>query len=86
MPGIRCKCGEILRYGEIPNPIEWNIISDVEMDRFTGLVDAGELYREMKSMLLCPSCGRLWIYWNGFDQDPQEYVGGPGDSADVSSS
>lgn len=86
MPGIRCKCGEILRYGEIPNPIEWDIISDVEMDRFTGQIDAGELYREMKSMLLCPNCGRLWIYWNGFDQDPQEYVKGSADSPDVSTS
>lgn len=74
MPGISCTCGKWLRYGEIPNPIEWLIISDVEYDQFQGQVDAEELLFAMKSMLKCPQCGRVWIYWNGFRSAPEEYI------------
>ena len=74
MPGMLCRCAESLRYGEIPNRIEWLVISDVEYDRFSGSVDAEELYRAMKSILKCPKCGRLWIFWEGFSQPPAEYV------------
>jgi hypothetical protein len=79
MPAIRCRCGEVLRYGEIPSPIEWKIISDVQMDDFSGMVDAEEVYGAMKSLLVCPQCGRLWVYWNGFGADPTEYIPALGD-------
>jgi hypothetical protein len=74
MPKIVCKCGQWLRYGDIPNPIEWLFISDVEYDKFSGSVDAEVLYRAMKSFLQCPICGRLWVFWNGFGSDPDEYI------------
>jgi len=74
MPKIVCTCGWWLRYGDIPNPIEWLFISDVDYDKFTGSVDAEELYRALKSFLQCPNCGRLWVFWNGFDQEPAEYI------------
>ena len=73
MPSIICKCGEKLGYGEIPNPIEWLTISDVDYDAYEGNVDAEELYREMKSILRCPSCGRLWAFWDGFESEPISY-------------
>ncbi len=74
MPAIRCKCGEVLRYGEIPNPIEWLFISDTAYDTLSGAIDAEFLYGQMKSFLRCPVCKRLWVFWDGFDNDPSEYI------------
>jgi hypothetical protein len=46
MPSILCKCRNRLDYGEIPNPIEWRMISDVAFDGFSGLVDADDVYQK----------------------------------------
>jgi len=75
MPKLLCRCSEVLRYGDIPCPIEWRVISDVEFDRFSGQVDAEDVYRATQTVLRCPRCGRLWVFWNDKD-DPQEYVPG----------
>lgn len=74
MPSILCKCGEKLNFGEIPNPIEWLMISDEEFEKFQGTVDSEAIYREMSSALKCPRCKRLWIFWNGFDFAPLSYA------------
>jgi hypothetical protein len=74
MPKIACKCGESLGFGEIPNPIEWLFMSDSDFDEFSGAIESESLYSRMKSCLECPSCKRLWIFWNGFDAAPVEYV------------
>lgn len=73
MPSFLCRCGKQLRYGEIPNPIEWLLISDVEYDDFTGMVDAETIYKKMRSMMVCPNCSRLWIFWRGFGESPISY-------------
>ena len=73
MPKLRCDCGDVMRYGDIPCPNEWLFISDTEYDAFSGVVDAEELYRAMKSFLRCPNCGRLWVFWNGFASAPEGY-------------
>ena len=64
MPTI--KCGEILHYGEIPCPDEWLFISDVEFDKFSGSVDAEEIYKAMKILIKCSSCGTMWFFGDGF--------------------
>ncbi|GGH18361.1 hypothetical protein E2R65_14070 [Mucilaginibacter phyllosphaerae] len=74
MPAIRCKCSNIINYGEIPNPNELLMISDVKYDNYSGLIDAEDLYGEMTSILQCNVCGRLWIYWNGFKNIPVCYL------------
>ncbi|GAB3150824.1 hypothetical protein GCM10027161_50360 [Microbispora hainanensis] len=75
MAKIRCRCMYVITTsGEIPNPLEWKIISDSRFDDFEGLVDAEEIYRACTSMFRCPVCGRLWVYWNGFDRDPECYA------------
>lgn len=74
MPSILCRCGEKLRYGEIPNSIEWLAISDNEYDAFSGEINAEDLYRNMCSLLKCPRCGRLWAFWDGFGSPPTVYV------------
>lgn len=74
MAKFRCICGTIIQTsGPIPNELEWKILSDVEFDRFEGLVDAEEVYMASKSVFKCPTCGRLWIFWGGMDESPQCY-------------
>jgi hypothetical protein len=74
MPAIRCRCGESLRYGEIPNPIEWLLIADQEYDKYQGAIDAEALYQAMRNMLKCPKCARLWVFWDGFGSSPVSYA------------
>jgi len=74
MPNLTCGCGEILQYGEIPCTNEWLLISDVEFDKFSGLVDAEEIYKAMKSLIKCTRCGTIWLFWDGFQAKPQPYV------------
>ena len=73
MPGITCKCGNIIKYGEIPNPNEWLFISDIQFDNFVEKIDVETLYKNMKSMLICHQCGRLWFFWGGFNNPPTLY-------------
>jgi hypothetical protein len=77
MPSIVCKCGEQIRYGNIPCVDEWLFISDVDFDQFSNLVDSEDIYKSMKHALKCPSCQRLWLYTKGFDCQPAEYVFNP---------
>jgi len=74
MPSIRCRCGEILRYGEIPCREEWLLISDVDFDKLTGPINPESIYQTMTSFLKCPHCERLWVFWNGFATQPKEYA------------
>lgn len=48
MPKMICKCGTLLRYGDIPCKIQYNFISDEEYDKFQDTIDAEELFMEMK--------------------------------------
>ena len=63
MPSIECRCGRHLSYGEIPSPIEWRILSDVEFDRFVGTVEVEAIYAATRLMLRCTDCERLWVCW-----------------------
>lgn len=74
MPKFRCECGEILSYSEIPCKIEYKFISDLDYDKFQGEIDAEVLYEQMKSFIKCSSCARLWVFWDGFQKEPAEYV------------
>jgi hypothetical protein len=73
MPAIKCICGNKINYGEIPNKNEFLIISDVEYDNFSGLIDSEKLYKKMKSILECKKCHRLYFFKNGFNNDPIIY-------------
>ena len=74
MPSFKCKCGNILRYGIIPNKDEWLLISDEKFDEYAGEINSEELYSEMKSMLVCQNCKRIWLFWEGFGQKPVPYL------------
>jgi|CXWL01.1.fsa_nt_gi hypothetical protein len=90
MPAILCKCSRRISLGAIPCEHEWLFINDVEYDKMTTspAMPAGGsdpyrsteeditdvLYRTMRRFVLCPDCGRLWVYWQGYKQEPQEYM------------
>ena len=73
MPGIKCKCGNTIDIGRIPNPNELLLISDMEYDNFSGQINSEELYLKFKSMLSCDCCKRLLYFKNGFDNNPEYY-------------
>lgn len=74
MPKMRCTCGNLLRMGDIPCDIQYMFISDTDFGKLHEQVDSEELYLKMKMFFQCESCNRLWVFWNGFDKPPQEYV------------
>jgi len=74
MPKLQCRCGETLSYGQIPCPIEGLYISDVEYDKFVGEIDAESLYSSFKHFLRCPTCRRLWLFEEGYQNEPEEYM------------
>lgn len=76
MPKLECKCGDLLDYGNIPCEMEYLFISDVNFDKFNETIEHQVLYREMNSFLKCPRCGRLWIFWDGFQSIATEYIRG----------
>ncbi|QQT26617.1 MULTISPECIES: hypothetical protein [Sphingobacterium] len=73
MPKIRCVCDYIINLSEIPSPNQYLIISDVEMDTYVGQVDVEQLYMAMKIVARCSNCGRLHVFYDGFDEDPVIY-------------
>ena len=74
MPNTTCSCGHRIWFGEIPCPYEWLMISDTRYDDYQETVDAEALYGEMTHALKCPSCQRLLIFWEGFEQPPTIYT------------
>ncbi len=74
MPKIVCSCKNILSYSEIPSSIEYKFISDCDYDQYQDMINAKDLYQNMKSFLKCPQCNHLWIFWNGYTNPPIEYM------------
>lgn len=76
MPKILCRCGEIIGLGDIPSSNQWMIISDVDItdeDWENKNLNMADLYKKMNIVVKCPKCKRLYIYWNGFDKEPEVY-------------
>ena len=74
MPSLSCTCGRRIEYGSIPCPDEWLFISDTDYDGFSGLVDADVIYKSMRSFLKCTCCGSLWVFWDGYRRQAQQFV------------
>lgn len=73
MPKVLCKCGHWINLSDIPSPNQMLIISDIEYDKFQGLVDPEKIFMAMHIVAVCSVCGRLYIYYNGFDKPPTIY-------------
>ncbi|NVB80362.1 MAG: hypothetical protein HOV81_18355 [Kofleriaceae bacterium] len=79
MPKFLCKCDEVINLSVIPSPNEWRIMSDTKLDTFSDQVDVEEIYLATDSMLRCPKCDRLWVFWDGAEV-ATEYVRPPSGS------
>jgi|LakMenE18May11ns_1017448.scaffolds.fasta_scaffold9047175_1 hypothetical protein len=42
-------------------------------DAYSVFINSEELFNQMKGILLCQNCGRLWGYWEGYENDPASY-------------
>ena len=74
MAKFRCVCGTVISTSDgIPNPNEWECISDVEFDTLRGQVDAEQLYLRMKIFYRCPVSDHLWVFWDGIEAVPALY-------------
>ena len=75
MAKIRCVCGEVLTTsGEIPNPIEWLYISDVDYEGFEGEVYAEDVYEQFGHAFVCPRSGHICIFKRGMENEPTAYA------------
>lgn len=60
--------------GAIPNPLEWHLSSNQELERFWDSEDFPGLQQAARPVYLCPACGRIWVYWDGFEGERVSYV------------
>ncbi|SDG36928.1 hypothetical protein [Epilithonimonas hungarica] len=77
MPKIKCKCGNIVSLNDIPNVNELHIISDIDFEQFWNddedFVKIEDVASQMKLVVKCNNCYRLYIYENGMNEDPIIY-------------
>ena len=79
MPKFVCICKTVIDLSPIPAPDQWMIISDNEMtnvfekEEKDEIIDVSYIYQQMKIVIKCPNCGRLHIFWDGFEKSPIIY-------------
>ena len=62
-----CVCGyRLSTSGDIPNPDEWQVISDVDLEPLLEL-GALDVYKNSTFMYRCPVSDHLWFFWEGWD-------------------
>lgn len=80
MAKFLCRCGGIIHTsGEVPHPTELLMIPEREIgdDAWDGSLKMSDLYARMRHVFPCSQCGRLWIFWQGFDGEPTSYAPEP---------
>lgn len=67
-----CPCGAVLRTtGPVPHPDGLYLVPEELYEQRAG---AGfDLVRESIGAHRCRECGRLWVWWDGWDADPTVY-------------
>jgi len=73
MPKVVCLCKEVINLSDIPSSNQLLMIEDVKYDKYFDSIDAEKLYEEMTLVVRCQNCKRLYVYENGFENDPLIY-------------
>ena len=73
MPKVVCLCKEVINLSDIPSPHQLLMIEDIKYDKYFDSVNAEKLYKEMTLIVRCSNCKRLYIYENGFGNEPLIY-------------
>ena len=45
-------------------------LTDVKYEKYFDSINAEELYKEMTLVVKCSNCKRLYVYENGFENQP----------------
>lgn len=68
MPNIKCKCGQLVFRGEIPNPVGFRLFEEKDIDEIVEKIrnldeyDAYSIfYKYSREVLKCRNCGRVMI-------------------------
>jgi hypothetical protein len=73
MGKFRCICDNVISTSG-QNPNGWLIIPELE---FEDAWDAGkefaDVHQQMRSMFVCPNCGRIWVFWEGLGKRGTPY-------------
>jgi hypothetical protein len=62
----RCRCGDVLSTsGPVPHPDGLYVMTE---ERYEARADAPDfdLIRESVGAHRCPTCERLWVWWDGW--------------------
>lgn len=79
MARFKCLCGTTLSTsGEIPNPIEWKLWSDVTFtahwEATDGVARMSDLEHDSVLLYRCPVSDHLWVFWDGIEAAPRVYA------------
>jgi hypothetical protein len=73
MPKYVCLCENIINLSDIPSPNQLLLIEDVDYDKYFDKTDAEKLYEEMVLTVRCNTCKRLYVFENGYNNNPIIY-------------
>ncbi len=74
MPSYLCKCLTRIDYTEIPASSSYHLVADAAAQVDEDLITYNATWTESTEVLRCPSCHRLWVFWDGMGQAPSEYL------------
>ena len=74
MAKYRCPCGAVVQTsGPIPHPDGFYVLAERQWDDRADASDFN-LILESTGAHICRVCGRVWIWWDGFDREPTIYA------------
>ena len=73
MPSYLCKCKTRIDYTQIPATCSYHLVEDAAAEVQHDLITYNASWNESTEVLRCPSCGRLWVFWDGMSNAPTEY-------------
>ncbi|MEU7477464.1 hypothetical protein AB0A63_15850 [Lentzea sp. NPDC042327] len=77
MAKFKCKCGTVTRDDDPDHGLLMFRSRDYEDDAVAGL---GDLLGRCMQVIDCPTCGRLWVWWERRgDAPPTQYTRQPPD-------
>ena len=74
MASFNCSCGKLIALNEIPSRSEWLILSDIDANELPDEIATDLFLAKMRPLLRCEFCNRIWIFWDGREFQPTEYV------------
>jgi len=75
---LRCSCKADISFGGAASSTEWRFAADAEffVDDYPDetTIDQEKMYNLMRTFVKCQKCGNLWVFWDGPELPPREYI------------